>query len=305
MSGSILTTTTSTGPARTRLTLRSDDRRLRLRKLADRGMAVTIGASTVIAVGVLWIILGYIIKNGAPALNWAFFTQAPAPLGETGGGVGPAIVGSLLMIGIGGLIGIPIGVGAAIYLAEFGRGRFAATVRFIADLLTGLPSIVVGAFVWAILVRRVIGHFSAIAGGVSLAIIMIPIITRTVEEILRLVPNTLREAALALGTPRWKTIVRVVLPVARGGILTGIVLSLARAGGETAPLLLTALGNTFFNYNVSQPMAALPLQIYNYAKSPYDYAHTQAWGSSLVLILVIGALSLIVRLAVRRTRFQR
>jgi phosphate transport system permease protein len=208
-------------------------------------------------------------------------------------------------VAIGGLIGIPVGLGAAIYLAEYGRGQYANAVRFIADLLTGLPSIAIGAFVWAILVRRVFHGYNAIAGGVALAVIMIPIITRTVEEILRLVPNNLREASLALGTPTWKTIIRVVLPVARGGIITGIVLSLARAGGETAPLLLTALGNQFFNFHLNEPMASLPTQIYNYAKSPYADSHTKAWGSSLVLILVIGVLSLATRLLTRRTRMGR
>jgi phosphate transport system permease protein len=265
-------------------------------------MSGLIIAGAVIGCGILFVILGYIIVRGAPALNWAFFTQRPAPLGQTGGGVAPAILGTLTMVGIGSLIGIPVGVGAGIYLAEFGRGRFANLVRFIADLMTGLPSIAIGAFAWAILVRRVFNSYNPIAGGVALSIIMIPIITRTVEEILKLVPNNLREASLALGTPGWKTIMQVVLPVARGGIVTGVVLSIARAAGETAPLLLTALGNEFFNFNLTEPMASLPTQIYNYAKSPYDDSHTKAWGSSLVLIIVIGSLSLLTRLLTRQTR---
>ena len=284
-----------------RPSLRVTSGRLRTRKAINGLMTGLICASALAGVGVLGLILGYIVYRGAPALNVAFFTQRPAPLGQAGGGVAPAILGTLTMVGLGGLIGIPIGVGAGIYLAEFGRNRFADAVRFIADLLTGLPSIAIGAFVWAILVRRLVGNYNAIAGGVALSIIMIPIITRTVEEILKLVPGHLREAALALGTPQWKTIVRVVLPAARGGIVSGVVLSLARAGGETAPLLLTALGNEFFSLRLREPMAALPLQIYTYAKSPYADSHTKAWGSSLVLIFVIGLLSLIVRLATRRT----
>lgn len=273
---------------------------LNRRKIADLTLAALMAGSTLLAVGILVLILGYIVIRGAPALNVAFFTQRPAPLGQAGGGVAPAILGSLVMVGIGGLIGVPAGIGAGIYLAEYGTGRFASAVRFIADLLTGVPSIAIGAFAWAVLVRRVVGNYNALAGGVALAVIIVPIVTRTVEEILKLVPNSLREAALALGTPRWKTILNIVLPVARGGITTGVVLALARAAGETAPLLLTALGNEFFNFRLNEPMAALPLQIYNYAKSPYSDSHTKAWGSSLVLILLIAVLSLATRLATRR-----
>jgi phosphate transport system permease protein len=290
---------------RVRLSLTSNDAVLRRRKLVNATMSGLIILSTVFGVGVLALILGYIIREGVSALNWAFFTEAPAPLGQVGGGVSPAIVGTLIMVGIGSLIGIPVGIGSAVYLSEYGRGRFASAVRFIADVMLGLPSIAIGAFVWAILVKRVFHNYTAIAGGVALAVIMIPIITRTVEEILKLVPNSLREASLALGTSQWKTIVKVVLPVARGGILTGVVLSLARAGGETAPLLLTALGNTFFSTDVKGPMSSLPVTIYNYAKSPYADSHTKAWGASLVLIILIGVLSLTVRLAARRTRFGR
>lgn len=284
------------------INLREQTGRAAMRRAVNWLMSGLIVAGAAVGCGILFLILGYIIVRGAPALNWAFFTQRPAPLGETGGGVAPAILGTLTMVGIGSLIGIPVGVGAGIYLAEFGRGRFANLVRFIADLMTGLPSIAIGAFAWAILVRRVFGSYNPIAGGVALSIIMIPIITRTVEEILKLVPNNLREASLALGTPGWKTIMQVVLPVARGGIVTGVVLSIARAAGETAPLLLTALGNEFFNFNLTEPMASLPTQIYNYAKSPYDDSHTKAWGSSLVLIIVIGSLSLVTRLLTRQTR---
>lgn len=270
------------------------------RKAIDWAVTGLFVVSAILAVGVLTLILGFIGIKGAPALNAAFFTQQPAPLGEVGGGVAPAILGSLVMVAIGGLLGVPAGVAAGVYLAEYGNGRLGHAIRFVADLLTGIPSIAIGAFVWVILVRRVVGNYNAIAGGAALAVIIVPIVTRTVEEMLKLVPNSLREASLALGAPRWKTIARVVLPTARGGITTGIILALARAGGETAPLLLTALGNQFFSFQLTQPMSALPLQIYNYAKSPYSDSHTKAWGSSLVLILLIAILSLATRLATRR-----
>ncbi|CAA9557028.1 MAG: Phosphate transport system permease protein PstA [uncultured Thermomicrobiales bacterium] len=286
--------------ARPRLSLEASDGQARRRKIVNGIMTTLIGAAALLGVSILGIILGYIIVKGAPALNLDFFTKAPPALGEAGGGVAPAIRGSLLIVGLASLVGIPVGLGAGIYLAEFGRGRFADTVRFIADLMTGLPSIAIGAVAWALLVKRGIGTYNAIAGSVALAIIMIPIITRTTEEILKLVPNNLREASLALGTPRWKTIVSVVLPVARSGILTGVILSVARVSGETAPLLLTVLGNSFASNNLRGPMAALPLEIYQYAtKSPFADSFTKAWGASLVLIIIIGLLSLSVRLAAR------
>src|SRR5204863_6570473 len=216
--------------------------------------------SAITVVSILLIILGYVVIHGLSALNWAFFTERPLPAGEVGGGVAPAIVGTLLMLGVASLIGIPIGVSAAIYLSEYGRGNLARVVSFTVDLIAGLPSIVIGVFVWAWLVRTVVGQYNGLAGGVALAIIMIPILTRTVEETLRIVPDPLREASLALGIPRWKTILRVVLPTASTGVITGVVLSMARAGGETAPLLLTALGNQFFTLDLRQPMAALPVQ---------------------------------------------
>lgn len=269
----------------------------RRRQVVDRVATAAITACAGLAVTILVIILGYVVVRGLPALNVAFFTERPLPYGEVGGGVAPAIMGTLTMLAVAALAGVPVGIGTAIYLAEFGRGRFAALVRFVVDLIAGLPSIVVGVFVWALLVRGVVGQYNALAGSVALAIIMIPIVTRTVEEILRLVPDSLREASLALGLPRWITILRVVLPTARSGIASGVVLSLARAGGETAPLLLTALGNQFFSYDLLNPMAALPIQIYNYAVAPYDDWHTKAWGSALVLIVVIGLLSFLTRRA--------
>ncbi|MHB1006141.1 MAG: phosphate ABC transporter permease PstA [Chloroflexota bacterium] len=275
------------------------------RRAADWAMRGLIVASAAFCVLILLIILVYVIVNGVGALNVAFFTESPLPYGEVGGGVGPAIVGTLLMLAVAAAIGIPVGVGTAIYLSEFGRGRFASIVRFAVDLVAGLPSIVVGVFVWALMVRHLVGNFSGLAGGVALAIITIPIITRTVEEVLRLVPDSLREAALALGVPRWRTILKVVVPTARAGVVTGVVLAIARAGGETAPLLLTALGNQFFSLDLTQPMAALPVQIYTYATSPFEDWHTKAWGGALILIATIGILSLITRFATSRHMVER
>lgn len=283
-----------------RITLVATDALARRRRTVNMVMTGLIGGSATLGVSILFLILGYIVVKGAPALTLDFFIKNPPPLGEAGGGVAPAIRGSLLIVALASLVGIPVGLGAGIYLAEFGRGRFADTVRFTADLMTGLPSIAIGAVAWALLVKRGIGTYNAIAGSVALAIIMIPIITRTTEEILKLVPNNLREASLALGTPQWKTIVSVVMPVARSGILTGIILSVARVSGETAPLLLTVLGNSFASNDLRGPMAALPLEIYQYAtKSPFADSYTKAWGASLILIIIIGLLSLFVRLAAR------
>ena len=269
------------------------------RKVVDQIMFGVVIACAAFGVAILAIILLDVLMKGAPAINLAFFTDRPLPLGEAGGGVAPAIIGTLLMLVVAALIGVPIGVGTAIYLAEYGRGRLATAVSYTIDMLAGVPSIVVGVFVWAVVVRNVFGAFSGLAGAIALALIMIPIITRTVEEMLRLVPDTFREASLGLGVSRAKTILFVVLPTAKAGIVTGVILATARAGGETAPLVLTALGNQFFNWDLRQPMAALPLQIYSYASSPYADWHTKAWGSALVLIIVIGILSFLTRLATR------
>jgi phosphate transport system permease protein len=274
--------------------------RLERRRLANVVATTLVVASAFGAVVVLVLILGHVIIQGLPALNLAFFTERPLPAGEVGGGVAPAIVGTLEMLVVAGLIGIPVGVGTAVYLSEFEHGALARVVSFTIDLIAGFPSIVIGVFVWAWLVRNVVGQYNGVAGGVALAIIMIPIVARTVEETLRLVPDALREASLALGIPRWKTILRVVLPTASAGVITGVVLSMARAGGETAPLLLTALGNQFFNLDLLQPMAALPVQIYQYARSPYADWHTKAWGAALVLITLIGVLSALTRWVVGR-----
>jgi phosphate transport system permease protein len=271
----------------------------RRRKVIDRTMTVLVGAAAIGSAVLLIVILGYVIVRGAPALDLAFFTERPKPFGVDGGGVAPAIVGTLIMSILGGVVAIPIGICAALFITEYRSGRAGGIVRFSAELIAGLPSIVVGVFVWSFLVRSAIHGYSALAGSVALAVIMIPIVGRTAEEVLRLVPNSLREAALALGAPRWRVILRIVLPTARAGIATAAVLAIARAAGETAPLLLTALGNLFFSTDLLKPIAALPLQIYQYAASPYDDWHTKAWGGSLVLVTLIAVLAGGLRLSTR------
>jgi phosphate transport system permease protein len=270
------------------------------RRARERTMQVLLAAAAVGAATLLVIILGYVIVRGAPALNVAFFTERPLPFGVEGGGVGPALIGTMILSVLAGVIAIPIGIASAIFVTEFRSGRLAPAVRFAAELIAGLPSIVVGVFVWAFLVRGIIGNYAALAGAIALAIIMIPIVARTVEEVLRLVPQSLREAGLALGAPRWRVVLQIVVPTARAGVATAVVLAVARAAGETAPLLLTALGNLFFSTDLLKPISALPIQIYQYAASPYDDWHTKAWGSSLVLVGVIAVLGLALRLAIRR-----
>lgn len=273
-------------------------------KYISRRIAGASGASlavlfTSLSVAVLFLIVAHIVVNGFRSLDLDFFTQIPKPFGEVGGGIAQAIMGTVIMLLVAALISVPIGVGTAIYVVEFGRGRFAQAVRFSVELIAELPSIIVGVFVWALVVRNVTGY-SGLAGSLALSVIMIPIIARSVEEILRLVPNSLREAALALGMPRWKVVIFIVIPTVFSGIMTGIMLSIARAAGETAPLLLTALGNSFFNYDLRKPMAAMPLQIYAYAVSPYDDWHAKAWASTLVLIAIVGILSGAVKFVTRR-----
>ena len=270
------------------------------RRLTERVVVSLLGLATVLGIVLLFLILAHVVISGLPALDLAFFTQRPKPFGEDGGGVEPAILGTLELAAASGLLAIPIGIAAAIFVVEYRSGRFAAPVRFAAELIAGLPSIVIGVFVWALLVRGWVGHYAGIAGAVALAVIMVPIVARTVEEVLKLVPHSLREAALALGAPKWKVILRVVVPTARAGIATAAILAIARSAGETAPLLLTALGNDFFSTDLLRPIDALPLRIYRYALSPYEDWHTKAWGASLVLVTVIGLLSLALRLALRR-----
>jgi phosphate transport system permease protein len=270
------------------------------RRVAESAVVGLLLLATALAVALLVTILGYVIVRGLPAIDLAFFTERPKPFGEVGGGVAPALVGTLLLAVVSGAIAIPVGIAAAIFVVEYRSGRFAAPIRFAAELIAGLPSIVIGVFVWALLVRGLVGHYAAVAGAVALAVIMVPIVARTVEEVLRLVPHSLREAALALGAPRWKVIVSIVVPTARAGIITAAVLALARSAGETAPLLLTALGNDFFSTDLLRPIGALPLQIYRYAISPYDDWHTKAWGASLVLVVVIGAVGMLLRTVARQ-----
>ena len=246
-------------------------------------------------------ILAMLIVKGAGSLNWDFFVKSAVPLGESGGGFAHAIVGTLIIVALACAVGLPVGVATGIFLAEFGGGRIGFGIRFVADILNGIPSIVIGVFAWSWVVRPM-GHFSAVAGGFALAVILVPIVARTTEEMVRLVPNSLREAALALGYPRWRTSLQVVLRTAAAGIVTGCLVAVARVAGETAPLLFTALGNDFFSTRLLAPMAALPLQIYRYAEGPYDDWHRQAWAGALVLILLVLALSLVARAVVRGRR---
>ena len=248
----------------------------------------------------LILILGHIVAKGASSLSLAFFTHMPKPVGEVGGGMANAIVGTLILIGVASLIGLPIGIGAGLYLAEKRGTPFANTVRFLADVLNGLPSIVIGIFAWELLVRRT--GFSAFAGGVALGSMMIPLVTRTTEEMLLVVPTSLREAALALGYARWRTSISIVLRTAMAGIATGVLVAVARIAGETAPLLFTALGNQFWSTSLHQPIAAIPLQIFAYSLSAYDEWHRLAWAGALVLITMVLIISIAARF-VTRSRF--
>ena len=259
------------------------------------GIAFTSGILVILPLGLVFF---YLLINGAGSVNWDFFTKLPAPVGAAGGGMVNAIVGSLELLALAGVIGIPIGVLGGVYLAEYGSARINALLRFLADVLNGVPSITWGVVVYGLVVLRFKG-FSAYAGGLALALIMIPLILRTTEEVILLVPNGYREASLALGVSRWKTIVHIVMKTASKGIITGILLALARIGGETAPLLFTAFGNRFWNHSLSQPIAALPLQIFTYAISPYDDWHRQAWAGALVLVTGVFCVNILVRILTR------
>jgi len=247
----------------------------------------------------LFAIFGYLVYRGIGSLDWAFFTQTPKPVGEAGGGMANAIVGSAMILGIASSIGIPLGVGSGIYLAEYGRGKFGNIIRFTADVLNGIPSIVMGIAIYALVVLRQ-KHFSALSGGLALVLMMVPTVARTTEEMLLMVPQALREAGLGLGIPKWRTTLSISLRTASAGVITGIMLAFARVAGETAPLLFTALGNSFWNTSPNQPTAALPLQIYSYALSPYDEWHRQAWAGSLVLVFLIVAAVSAVRIVANR-----
>ncbi len=268
-----------------------------------RGMSIVWIVLTCLAAALaivpLVAILGYLLRQGAGALSLGFFTNMPKPVGEVGGGMANAILGTLILIGVASLVGLPVGIGAGLYLAEQRGTKLANVVRFLADVLNGLPSIVMGIFAWQFLVRP-FGHFSALAGGAAIGAMMIPLVTRTTEEMVRTVPQSLREAALALGYPRWRTSLQVVLRTALGGIVTGVLVAVARVAGETAPLLFTAFGNQFWSTSLTQPIAALPLQIFTYAISPYDDWHAQAWAGALVLIAMVLVISVIARVATRR-----
>ena len=256
--------------------------------------------STIIVIAPLLAILGYLIYKGASSLNLAFFTQIPKPVGEDGGGMANSIVGSAVILALASSMGIPVGVAAGVYLAEFGRGKMLANaVRFTADVLNGVPSIVMGIAIYSLVVMQQ-KHFSAFAGGVALAIMMIPTITRTTEEMLATVPHAIREAALGLGVPKWRTAISVSLRTASPGIITGCMLAFARVAGETAPLLFTAFGNQFWSVKLNEPIAALPLQIYIYATGPYDEWHRLAWAGALVLIVMIMVSVTLVRIFANR-----
>jgi phosphate transport system permease protein len=271
----------------------------RRRKALSGLVVVLCGAAVALALVPLAFVFFYVIQQGFSSLNWDFFTRMPKPVGEPGGGMANAIVGTLILIGIAGAIAIPVGIIAGVYLSEYGKRPFASLVRFTADILNGVPSIVIGIFAYGLAVLPV-KHFSALAGGLALSFMMVPIITRTTEELLNLVPATLREGSLALGATRARTAFAVMVPAALPGIMTGILVALARIAGETAPLLFTAFNNRFFSTALNQPISSLPVQVYTYAISPYDDWHRQAWAGALVLVSVVFLFSVLARVVTRR-----
>ena len=269
------------------------------RKSLNVVMLTMTGVAAFAVVAVLFLILGYFVWNGGTSLNLDFFTKLPRPEGEVGGGVANAIVGSLKLLLLAAIIGLPIGLLAGVYLAEFGGKTFSFMVRYTTDLLNGVPSIVIGMFAYSLVVLPV-KHYSALAGGAALGLMVVPITVRATEEFLRAIPNTLREGAMALGASKWKTIATVIVPAASGGIITGMLLALARVAGETAPLIFTALGNQYWSPGWGQPISALPLVVYNYAISPYDDWHRQAWASGLVLLSLVLLANIGCRLVISR-----
>jgi len=273
--------------------------RTRWRKFVNVFMLSLTGLCALVTVSVLFFILGYLLWYGGRSLNWAFFTHLPTPVGETGGVMANAIVGSGKLLLLASLVGVPVGILGGVYLAEFGGQTFSFVVRYTTDLLNGVPSIVMGIFAYTIIVLPM-RHFSALAGGLALGVMMIPIAVRTTEEALRSVPGTLREGALALGTSKWKTVATVVMPAAMRGIVTGVMLTLARVAGETAPLLFTAFSNRFWSSGWNQPIASLPVMIYTYAIAPYDDWHRQAWAAGLVLLALVLVANIGARLVVSR-----
>ena len=270
-----------------------------LKNLVNYTMFAVTGLCTLIAVGILFFILGYLVYNGGKSLSLSFFTNLPAPVGEIGGGMANAIVGSGKVLLLATLIGIPIGFLGGVYLSEYSTEQIAFMIRYVTDLLNGVPSIVIGIVIWTLVVRPM-HHFSTFAGGVALGIMMIPISVRSTEEFLHAVPQSLREAALALGAPKWKAIVTVVIPAAMRGIISGTMLDLARVAGETAPLLFTALGNQFWSPGWNQPTATLPVMIFSYAVAPYEDWHRQAWAAGFVLLTLVLLINITARLALSR-----
>jgi phosphate transport system permease protein len=287
--------------------VKGENFRSRIRSFTDRAVTVLAILATALVVTPLIVIFGYLIFKGASSLNLDFFTKIPKPEGESGGGMANAIVGSGVLLGLASAIGVPIGIGGGVFLAEFGRGtKLANSVRFTADVLNGVPSIVMGLAAYALIVSPhvnflpFLGHFSAFSGGIALGIMMIPTVCRTTEEMLLMVPHAVREAALGLGVPNWRSVLSITLKTASPGIITGCMLAFARVAGETAPLLFTALGNSFMSTSLNQPIEALPLQIYVYALSPYDDQHRLAWAGALVLILLIVVAVSLVRYVTSR-----
>jgi len=273
--------------------------RNQIRRFISHAVVVLCGLSVLLALIPLALILFYVISQGVSSLSWAFFTEMPRPVGEAGGGMANSIAGTLIVVAVGALFAIPVGVVSGIYAAEYAGTRLAGSVRFAADTLNGVPSIVIGVFVYGIAVLP-FRRFSALAGGLALGIMMIPLIMRTTEELLRLVPTTLKEGALALGATRGRAVFTVVLPAALPGIMTGILLALARIAGETAPLLFTSFNNRFFTTDVRQPVSTLTVQVFTYAISPYQDWHRQAWAGALVLVMIVFSCSLVARLATAR-----
>jgi len=271
-----------------------------LRRAVNVAVTVACGAMVVFAVAPLGSLLWLVVSKGVAGLSLSFFTALPTPVGEPGGGVGNAILGTAMLVGLACLVGLPLGIGAGVFLAERGDGPFGRAVRFTAEVFSGVPSIVIGIVAYGIVVVAM-RRFSMIAGALALALLMVPTLARSTEELVRLVPGTLREASLALGVPAWKTSLRVVLRTAAGGILTAVLLAIARAAGETAPLLFTSLNNQYWNVRPDQPTASLTVQIFNYAISPYEDWHQKAWSAALVLLLLVGSLNLLARLALRRS----
>lgn len=274
--------------------------RLRWRRGVNIVMLTATGVCAAAIASILLFILGYLLVNGASSLNLAFFTELPKPVGEVGGGMANAIVGSAKILGLALVFGVPVGFLGGVYLAEYAGGTAAFVVRYVTDLLNGVPSIVIGIFAYSLIVLKA-KHFSALAGGVALGMMMIPISVRSTEEFLRAVPRGLREAALALGAPKWKVLVSVVVPAARDGIMTGIMLNLARVAGETAPLLFTAFSNRFWSDGIDQPTASLPVMIYTYAIAPYDDWHRQAWAAGSVLLMLVLVMNIAAKMLLARS----